>query len=75
MSTPRDRPQSDIRATENPGNGLRILARMIARVHAARNSGVEIQDKARGGRQSVITSHDYGKTRKGVVGNGNEDVS
>jgi len=69
MSTANNQPQCNIRVTEDPDNGLRILARMIARIHTAGSSpanvvGKEIRTADLGDGQHVIPSQNCGQNTK-----------
>ncbi len=69
MSSAKNQPQSDIGVTRDPDNGLRILARMIARIHVAKNSptngvGRQIRTTDLGDGRTVIPSHNCGQNTK-----------
>jgi hypothetical protein len=67
MSTAKGQPQSDIGATGDPDNGLRILARMIARIHTAGSSPANGVGKGMadvGDGQHIIPSQNCGQNTK-----------
>jgi hypothetical protein len=80
MSTAKNPSRSDIRVTEGPIDGFHILAKVIARVHSVgeacvNGTGRKIEGTEHREGQPVTIPHNYGQRGKGLVGNGNEDVS